>query len=139
MAGMRAELAAWVRPPPGAAAALVIPYAALCIAPCSYRRPRWRACYWTAAGLNLHLTLHLNPNMNLNLNACTGAQAAGDEGGCTAWGRYMAMLDAAHTDSPWLAPLAELLGAVLHADPAQRPSMAQVHARLTVCQAALHL
>ena len=68
-----------------------------------------------------------------------GAQARGDEGGCVAWGSYMAMLDAVNTDSPWLAPLAELLGAMLHTNPAQRPSMAQVHARMTVALAALHL
>ena len=134
MAGMRAELAAWVRS--WHAAALVIPYATLAV-PLASGGPRWRACRMAVAGLNLNL--HLNLNMNLDAIPCTGAQAQVYEGGCTAWGTYMAMLDAVHTDSPWLAPLAELLGAVLHTDPAQRPSMAQVHARMTVALAALHL
>ena len=68
------------------------------------------------------------------MHECAGA---GDEGGSAAWGMYMAMQDMARTDT-WLLPLAELLGAMLHADREQRPAMGQVRHYMTVCLAALH-
>ena len=83
--------------------------------------PRWRACCFPGAGQTC---------------MCACAQAAADADRSPAWSDFTVLSDMARADAR-LAPLAELLCAVLHADRKQRPHMWQVHQRMTACLAAL--
>ena len=63
-------------------------------------------------------------------------QALEDAHGSPAWSAYLTLLDEASGDAR-LVPLAELLHAMLHAEPDQRPDMGHVCTSMLACLAAL--